>query len=97
MAAAGQFDGDGLAQAEGPAAGVARAPVRKYAAATAAGAVPYALIYSYLGAGLGRAFLGGRAPELALLARPDVALPLAALAAVSFAAGRWSRRGGRRP
>jgi len=74
------------------AAGVARAPVRKYVAATAAGAVPYALIYSYLGAGLGRAFLGGRAPELALLARPDVALPLAALATLSFAAGHWSRR-----
>lgn len=70
------------------AAGVARAPVRKYVAATAVGAVPYSLIYSYLGAGLGKAVLAGRTAELTLLARPEVALPLAALAAISLITGR---------
>ncbi|MDP3852939.1 TVP38/TMEM64 family protein [Phenylobacterium sp.] len=74
------------------AAGVARAPVRKYVAATAMGAVPYSLIYSYLGAGLGKAVLAGRAAELTLLARPEVALPLAALAAISLITGRMGAR-----
>ncbi|WP_309646061.1 VTT domain-containing protein [Phenylobacterium sp.] len=70
------------------AAGVARAPVRKYVTATAIGAVPYSLIYSYLGVGLGKAALAGRAAELTILARPEVALPLAALAALSLIAAR---------
>ncbi|WP_332768517.1 TVP38/TMEM64 family protein [Phenylobacterium sp.] len=74
------------------AAGVARAPVRKYVAATAVGAVPYSLIYSYLGAGLGKAVLAGRAAELTVLARPEVALPLAALAAISLITGRLGAR-----
>ncbi len=70
------------------AAGLARAPVRKYVAATAVGAVPYSLIYSYLGAGLGKAVLAGRAAEATLLARPEVVLPLAALAGISLITGR---------
>lgn len=74
------------------AAGVARAPVRKYVAATAVGAVPYSLIYSYLGAGLGKAVLAGRAAEITLLARPEVVLPLAALAGVSLITGRLGAR-----
>ena len=74
------------------AAGCARAPFRAYVAATAVGAVPYSLIYSYLGAGLGQALLGGRTPDASLLLRPQVALPLAALGALSLLSGRLKRR-----
>lgn len=74
------------------AAGCARAPFGAYVAATAVGAVPYSLIYSYLGAGLGQAFLGGRTPDAGLLLRPQVALPLAALGALSLLSGRLKRR-----
>lgn len=74
------------------AAGCARAPFRAYVAATAVGAVPYSLIYSYLGAGLGQALLGGRTPDVSLLLRPQVALPLAALGALSLLSGRLKRR-----
>lgn len=68
------------------AAGVARAPIRKYMAATALGAVPHALIYAYLGVGLGKAVLDGRAADPAILTRLEVALPLAALAGLSLIA-----------
>ncbi|MES2897877.1 MAG: VTT domain-containing protein [Pseudomonadota bacterium] len=74
------------------AAGLARAPVRKYVAATAVGAVPHSLIYSYLGAGLGKAVMTGRAAELTVLARPEVALPLLALAAISLISGGLGAR-----
>lgn len=73
------------------AAGCARTPFRAYVAATAVGAIPYSLIYSYLGAGLGQAFLGGRAPDASMLLRPQVALPLLALGALSFLTGRLKR------
>lgn len=74
------------------AAGCARAPFRAYLAATTIGAAPYSLIYSYLGAGLGQAFLGGRTPDASLLLRPQVALPLAALGVLSLLSGRLKGR-----
>ena len=74
------------------AAGCARAPFRAYVAATLLGAVPHSLIYSYLGAGLGEAFLTGRTPTAAILLTPNIAWPLAALAVVSLLAAGVSRR-----
>jgi len=74
------------------AAGCARAPFRAYVAATAIGAVPYSLIYSYLGDGLGEAFLADGTPTAAVLLTPDVAWPLAALMVVSLLTARLSRR-----
>lgn len=74
------------------AAGCARAPFRPYVAATAVGAIPYSFIYSYLGAGLGQAFLGDPTPDASILLRPQVAWPLLALAAVSLLTGRLKRR-----
>ncbi|MES3026441.1 MAG: TVP38/TMEM64 family protein [Pseudomonadota bacterium] len=74
------------------AAGCARAPFRPYVAATALGAVPHSLIYSYLGAGLGGAFLTGRPPTVAILLTPTIAWPLTALAVVSLLAARMGRR-----
>lgn len=75
------------------AAGCARTPFRAYVAATAVGAVPYSLIYSYLGAGLGQAFLGRGAPNASLLLRPEVAWPLLALALLALLSGRFRPRG----
>lgn len=74
------------------AAGCARAPFRPYVAATAVGAIPYSFIYSYLGAGLGQAFLGDPTPDASILLRPQVAWPLVALAAVSLLCGRLKGR-----
>lgn len=74
------------------AAGCARAPFRAYVAATAVGAIPYSFIYSYLGAGLGQAFLGDPTPDASILLRPQVAWPLLALAVVSLLSGRLKRR-----
>jgi len=75
------------------AAGCARAPFQAYVAATVVGAIPYSLIYSYLGAGLGRAFLGGR-PGASMFLSPEVAWPLVALAVLSLFTGRLGRREG---
>ncbi|MBT9470471.1 MAG: TVP38/TMEM64 family protein [Pseudomonadota bacterium] len=74
------------------AAGCARAPFQAYLAATALGAVPYSLIYSYLGDGLGEAFLTSRTPTASILLTPDIAWPLTALAVVSLLTARLSRR-----
>jgi uncharacterized membrane protein YdjX (TVP38/TMEM64 family) len=73
------------------AAGCARAPFRAYVAATLVGAVPYSLVYSYLGAGLGRAFLRSREPDASVLLRPEVGLPLLALGALSLISIRFKR------
>lgn len=73
------------------AAGCARAPFRAYVAATLVGAIPYSLIYSYLGAGLGRAFLRAREPDASVLLRPEVGLPLLALGALSVISIRFRR------
>lgn len=74
------------------AAGCARTPFRAYVAATAVGAVPHSLIYSYLGAGLGQAFLGRNSPDASLLLRPEVAWPLLALGLLALLSGRLKPR-----
>ena len=74
------------------AAGCARAPFPAYVAATAIGAIPYSLIYSYLGAGLGHAFLGPRQPDASVLLRPEVGWPLVALGALCLVSARRKRR-----
>ncbi|RYD91690.1 MAG: DedA family protein [Sphingomonadales bacterium] len=74
------------------AAGCARAPFRAYVAATVVGAIPYSLIYSYLGDGLGEAFLASRTPTAAVFLTPDIAWPLAALMVISLLAARFGRR-----
>lgn len=74
------------------AAGCARAPFRPYVAATAVGAIPYSIIYSYLGSGIGHAFLGDPTPDASILLRPEVAWPLLALAVLSVLSARLKRR-----
>lgn len=77
------------------AAGLARAPIRAYAAATVLGSIPICLIYSHLGAGLGEVFASGRQPDLSVLTQPRVAIPLLCLASLSIAAAVFGRRAGR--
>lgn len=74
------------------AAGCARTPFRAYVAATAIGAAPHSLIYSYLGAGLGQAFLRRGSPDASLLLRPEVVWPLLALALLALLGGRLKPR-----
>ena len=74
------------------AAGCAQAPFGAYVAATLVGAVPYSLLYSYLGSGLGRAFLRSRTPDASVLLRPEVGLPLLALGALGLVSIRVRRR-----
>lgn len=77
------------------AAGVARAPLVPYLAATVIGDVPTSFIYTHLGAGLGEVFLRGGKPDLAVMTRPDVVIPLIFLALISLATvayGRWVHR-----
>ena len=77
------------------AAGVARAPIRAYLAATVLGSIPICLIYSHLGAGLGAVFAAGRQPDLSIMTEPRVLIPLLCLAGLSLAAAVLGRRASR--
>ena len=62
-------------------------PVRlpAYAAATLLGVIPGALVLAAAGSGLGAVLDAGAAPDLGLLTRPEIILPLVGLAALSLA------------
>jgi len=74
------------------AAGIARAPIRAYLAATVLGSIPICLIYSHLGAGLGDVFASGRQADLSIMSEPRVLIPLLCLAGLSLAAAVLGRR-----
>lgn len=74
------------------AAGVARAPIRPFLAATVVGAIPTCLIYTHLGAGLGTVFRAGRAPDVSIMTEPRIFVPLLCLAALSLGGALISRR-----
>jgi uncharacterized membrane protein YdjX (TVP38/TMEM64 family) len=59
--------------------------------ATVLGIIPSTIIYASLGNGLREATLDGAAFDGALLLRPDLLLPLLALAALAFAPVVWRR------
>jgi uncharacterized membrane protein YdjX (TVP38/TMEM64 family) len=66
-----------------------------FALATLVGIVPGTLVYASVGAGLGAVLDAGRTPDLGVLLRPQVLLPLlglAALALVPVAYRRFGRR-----
>lgn len=67
------------------AAGLARAPVRAFIVATLMGAIPTSLIYTYLGAGLGKVFSGEAPLNAGLVLEPQVLIPLMGLAFLSLA------------
>ncbi len=58
-------------------------PLRTYFFATLVGVIPGALVYASLGNGLGAILDTGGEPDLGILFRPDVLLPLLALAALA--------------
>lgn len=74
------------------AAALAHAPIHPYALATVIGVVPSTLIFSHLGAGLGRLLAAGQTPTAASLMRADVLGPLLALGLLALAATLVQRR-----
>lgn len=69
-----------------------------FAAGTALGVTPSCLVYASVGAGLGGALAEGRQPSLpGIVLRPEVLLPLAALALLSLGPILWRRVRGQAP
>lgn len=65
-------------------AGAGRAPARAFLGATILGMAPATLIYSLVGAGLGRALATGSRPTFERLIDPTIMLPLFGLALLSL-------------
>ena len=78
------------------AAALAHVPIRPYALATLLGVIPSTVIFSHLGAGVGRLLAAGQTPTPATLVRADVLGPLLALGLLSLAATLIQRRRARR-
>ncbi len=60
-------------------------PLSTYTLGTVLGIIPGCLIYTSVGAGLGAVFDAGGQPDLALVLRPEILLPLIGLALLSLA------------
>lgn len=77
------------------AAGAAGAPLRAYVVGSFIGMAPATLVYSWMGAGLGRVFERGGEPDLSILLEPYLLGPLLGLALLALlpAAMRRLRRG----
>jgi uncharacterized membrane protein YdjX (TVP38/TMEM64 family) len=71
------------------AAGLARVRLGAFVLATLIGSAPSAFIFASLGAGLGALFDRHAKLGLSLAMRPDIAVPLAALALLSLAPPLW--------
>jgi len=62
-----------------------------FIAATAIGIVPGSVVFASIGAGLGEAFGSGTTPDLGIIFRPAILLPLVGLALLSLAPVAWRR------
>ena len=71
------------------AAGLARVRLVAFVLATLIGAAPSAFIFAGLGAGLDGVIRRHEHLDASLIARPDIALPLIALAVLALAAPAW--------
>ncbi|MBV9861177.1 MAG: TVP38/TMEM64 family protein [Alphaproteobacteria bacterium] len=81
-------------------AGISGMRLSIYVLATVVGIVPGTFVYASLGNGLGGVIAQGRNPDLGLLFRPALLLPivgLALLALIPVAYKRWQARRGRSP
>jgi len=58
--------------------------LRTYALGTLLGIIPGSLVYASVGSGLGVVFDGGGTPDLGIIFKPDVALPIAGLVVLSL-------------
>jgi uncharacterized membrane protein YdjX (TVP38/TMEM64 family) len=77
-------------------AGLAGMRLLPYVGATFLGIIPGALVYAGLGSGLGHLLAAGRAPDLALIFRPRVLVPLIGLALLALLPVGYRRWQGRR-
>lgn len=71
-------------------------PLRTFALATLVGIIPGSLVYASVGAGLGAVFDQGGTPDLGIILKPEILLPivgLALLALLPVAYKRWKGRG----
>ncbi len=76
-------------------AGAAGLKLRTFVAGTLIGIIPGAFIYASLGAGLDALIAAGRRPDISVLFRPSILLPLLGLAGLSLlpvVCRRWRRR-----
>jgi uncharacterized membrane protein YdjX (TVP38/TMEM64 family) len=76
-------------------AGAAGLPLRTYVVCTLVGIIPSTFIYASLGAGLDALIKAGRRPDIFVLFRPSILLPLLGLAVLSLlpvAYRHWRRR-----
>jgi uncharacterized membrane protein YdjX (TVP38/TMEM64 family) len=73
-------------------AGAAGLRLRVFLVGTLLGIIPGALVYASLGAGLGAVVDAGRRPDFSVIFRPDVLLPLAALAGLALVPVFYRRR-----
>jgi uncharacterized membrane protein YdjX (TVP38/TMEM64 family) len=77
------------------AAGLLGVATRTYVAATFLGMIPGVIVYTGLGSGLGKLFDEGVEPDLRLIFRPEILLPLLGLAALSILPVIWRTIRGR--
>lgn len=73
------------------ASGFVDIPLRTYALATFLGIIPGTFIYAGVGAGLGAVFEGREKLDLGVIFKPEILLPLVALALLSLAPMIWKR------
>lgn len=66
------------------AAGVLGVPLSTYVAATFLGIIPATFVYAGLGSGLGKIFDSGTTPDLSLIFKPEILLPILGLAVLSL-------------
>ncbi len=71
------------------AAGLLGVKARDFLIASFLGMIPGALVYASIGAGLDAAFAQGKAPDLSIVTKPEIILPLLGLAALSLAPVVW--------
>lgn len=68
-----------------------RMPLRSFVAATFLGIIPGTFVFASVGAGIGEVLAQGRQPDLSVILRPAVLLPLLGLALLSLLPVAWRR------
>jgi uncharacterized membrane protein YdjX (TVP38/TMEM64 family) len=66
-------------------------PLRTFALGTFLGIIPGTAVFANVGAGLAEVFAAGRTPDLGIILRPGVLLPLLGLAVLSLVPVIWRR------
>jgi uncharacterized membrane protein YdjX (TVP38/TMEM64 family) len=59
-------------------------PVRTYVLGTAIGIIPGSLVYASVGNGLGAVFDAGQTPDLGIIFKPAILLPIVGLAVLAL-------------